>query len=37
MQIERSKDKLACLYCGDAFLDDKIVNLPKTERDRLVL
>ncbi|MFA6836466.1 MAG: hypothetical protein WCR04_08705 [Fibrobacteraceae bacterium] len=37
MQIERSKDKLACLYCRDAALDDNIVHLSRTERDRLVL
>ena len=27
MQIERSKDKLACLYCRDAAADDNIVQI----------
>ncbi|MFA6836665.1 MAG: hypothetical protein WCR04_09735 [Fibrobacteraceae bacterium] len=27
LQIERSKDKLACLYCRDAALDDEIVQI----------
>jgi len=27
MQIERSKEKLACLYCRDAALDDEIVQI----------
>jgi len=27
MQIERSKGKLACLYCRDAAADDEIVQI----------
>jgi len=27
MQIERSKGKLACLYCRDAALDDEIAQI----------